>query len=59
MKYTVIEKDGGIVATSKNKSKMINLCREHKERATVVNEAFDIIYENAIQRAVNNGYIDE
>ena len=38
---------------------MIKVCREYNKRATVVNEKFDIIYENAIQRAINNGYVQE
>ena len=59
MKYTVIEKDSDIVATGNNKAKMIKVCREYNKRATVVNEKFDIIYENAIQRAINKGYVQE
>ena len=55
MKYTLIASSGDIVAEGNNKALLIAECRKLPVRATVIDERIQwIIYENKIQRAVNN-----
>lgn len=53
MRYTLFENSGDIVAESNNKSELIKKCRRIKNRATVIDDADGIIFENKAQRKIN------
>ena len=53
MKYTLFESSGDIVAESNNKAELIKKCRHIKNRATVIDDAGGIIFENKAQRKIN------
>ena len=53
MRYTLFENSGDIIAESNNKTELIKKCRKIENRATVIDDADGIIFENKAQIKIN------